>query len=108
MTITSLMQAIAAIKARTKKYIMKVEHARFSISEMIERIASLLRIKKKIPIDEVAKTDKKIEIITIFLAALELSKNAVVRLVQKGLFEKIYLVKRGSSLKEDVDEEYQE
>ncbi len=108
MNITSLMQAIVAIKARTKKYIMKVEHAMFSISEMIDRIASLLRIKKKIVLDEVAKTDKRIEIITIFLAALELSKNAVVRLIQKGLFEKIYLIKRGSSLEEDVDEEYQE
>ncbi|MCK7467225.1 MAG: hypothetical protein MZU91_03110 [Desulfosudis oleivorans] len=58
------------------------------------RIASLFSSKNKIALHEAAPTGEKTEIIGAFMAALEMSKLSIVRLIQKGLFSTIYLVKR--------------
>ena len=89
-----LMEAIAAIRARTKQLIMNVMPMRFSIQDIMTHIASLFSSKKKIALNEAAPTGEKTEIIGAFMAALEMSKLSIVRLIQKGLFSTIYLVKR--------------
>ena len=89
-----LMEAIAAIRSRTKQLIMNVMPMRFSIQDIMTRIASLFSSKNKIALHEAAPTGEKTEIIGAFMAALEMSKLSIVRLIQKGLFSTIYLVKR--------------
>jgi segregation and condensation protein A len=89
-----LMEAIAAIRTRTKQLIMNVMPMRFSIQDIMSRIASLFSSKKKIALHEAAPTGEKSEIIGTFMAALEMSKLSIIRLIQKGLFSTIYLVKR--------------
>jgi segregation and condensation protein A len=89
-----LMEAIAAIRARTKQLIMNVIPMRFSIQDIMTRITSLFSLKKKIALNEAALTGEKFEIIGVFMAALEMSKLNIVRLIQKGLFSTIYLIKR--------------
>ncbi len=89
-----LMEAIAAIRARTKQLIMNVMPMRFSIQDIMTHIASLFSSKKKIALHEAAPTGEKSEIIGTFMAALEMSKLSIIRLIQKGLFSTIYLVKR--------------
>ena len=89
-----LMEAIAAIRARTKQLIMNVIPMRFSIQDIMTHIASLFSLKKKIALHEAALTGEKSEVIGVFMAALEMSKLSIVRLIQKGLFSTIYLSKR--------------
>ncbi len=92
----ALMEAIAAIKARTKQVIMNVIPMRFSIQEIMTRIGSLFSGKDRIALMEAAPTGERTEIIGAFMAALEMSKLSLVRLIQKGLFEPIYLIKRAA------------
>jgi segregation and condensation protein A len=89
-----LMEAIAAIRTRTKQLIMNVMPMRFSIQDIMARIASLFSSKKMIALHEATLTGEKTEIIGAFMAALEMSKLSLIRLVQKGLFSTIYLIKR--------------
>jgi len=89
-----LMEAIAAIRTRTKQLIMNVMPMRFSIQNIMTHIASLFSSKRKIALHEASPTGEKSEIIGTFMAALEMSKLSIIRLIQKGLFSTIYLVKR--------------
>jgi chromatin segregation and condensation protein Rec8/ScpA/Scc1 (kleisin family) len=73
---------------------MNVMPMRFSIQDIMTHIASLFSSKKKIELHEAAPTGEKSEIIGTFMAALEMSKLSIIRLIQKGLFSTIYLVKR--------------
>jgi chromatin segregation and condensation protein Rec8/ScpA/Scc1 (kleisin family) len=67
---------------------------RFSIQDIMARIQALFSGKKKITLKEAAPTGEKTEIIGTFMAALEMSKLSIVRLIQRGLFSTIYLIKR--------------
>jgi segregation and condensation protein A len=94
MSLGPLMEAIQAIRSRTKQLIMNVVPMRFSIQETMARIQGLFSSKRKIALSEAAPTGEKIEIIGAFMAALEMSRLSIVRLFQKGLFSTIYLIKR--------------
>ncbi len=89
-----LMEAIAAIKARTKQIIVNVIPMRFSIQGIMDRIGSLFSGRKKIALLEAAPSGERTEVIGAFMAALEMSKLSMVMLLQRGLFAPIYLMKR--------------
>ncbi|HOO45534.1 MAG TPA: segregation/condensation protein A [Deltaproteobacteria bacterium] len=90
----SLMQAINAIRARTQKYVMNVAAIRFSIQDMMKRIQTLLKGKQRVSLDEVIQKGDRMETIGALLAGLELSKSSFARLIQRGLFSMIYIVRR--------------
>lgn len=92
MNIISLIKATSSIKSRTKHYVIRIKQARFSIREMIDRITSMLKTRSRVYLGEVARTDEKLEIVTILMAALELSRLSAVRLMQGRLLGKIYIV----------------
>lgn len=95
MGLGALLKAIEAIRSRTKHYVIRIDALRrFSIREMMGRIHALLKSRPKIELTECVKTGEKTELIALFLAALELSKSSVARLVQHGLFGRIFLVRR--------------
>lgn len=91
--LAALLQAVEAIKARTRHYVMKVETRRFSIREMMGRLHALLVERDRIELGQAVQTGEKLELIALFMAALELSKSSIARLFQKGLFGRIYLVR---------------
>ena len=90
--LASLLQAIEAIKARTRHYIIKMEGRQFSIREMMARIHDMLKTREKIALREAATTGGKPELIALFMAALELSRSSIARLFQKGMFGRIYII----------------
>jgi segregation and condensation protein A len=94
MGIGALLQAISAIKSRTRKYIMNITANRFNIQGMIDRIEGMLKRKPKVALHEVVDTKEKMELIGAFVAALELSKRSIARLIQTKLFAVIYIAKR--------------
>jgi chromatin segregation and condensation protein Rec8/ScpA/Scc1 (kleisin family) len=73
---------------------MNIMPMRFSIQDIMTHITSLFSSKNKIALHEAAPTGEISEIIGVFMAALEMSKLSIVRLIQKGLFSTIYLIKR--------------
>lgn len=94
MGLGALMKAIESIRERTKHYVMKLEARRFSIREMMGRLHALLRERPRIDLNEAVRTGEKGELIALFIAALELSKSSVARLVQKSLFGRITLIRK--------------
>jgi len=94
MSMGSLMQAINAIKSRTKKYVMSVAAMRYSIDDMISRIQGMLKKKERVAFGDIIQSKDRMEMIGALLACLELSKGSVARLIQRGLFSVIYIVKR--------------
>jgi segregation and condensation protein A len=95
MGLAALLKAIEAIRDRTKHYIMRLDETRrFSIREMMGRIHALLKSRPKIDLKDCAKTGEKTELIALFMAALELSKSSIARLVQHGLFGRIILIRK--------------
>jgi len=61
---------------------------------MMGRIHALLRERPRIDLNEAVRTGEKGELIALFIAALELSKSSVARLVQKSLFGRITLIRK--------------
>lgn len=94
MGLGALFEAINAIKARTKKHILNIAYKRFNIQGMIDRIEALLKKKERISLSEVASSSERMEIIGAFLAALELSKRSIARIIQLKLFSTIYIARR--------------
>lgn len=94
MSMGALMQAIDAIRSRTRKYIMNVAAIRFSIQDMMKRIQGLLKGKERVALGEIIQGRDRMEMIGALLAVLELSKSSVARLVQRRLFSMIYIVRR--------------
>ena len=94
LSIGALLQAVNAIRARTRKYVMDVIANRFDIQGMIERIEAILLNRRRVALNDVVKTEERMELVGAFVAALELSKRCIVRLVQRGLFSTIYLMRR--------------
>jgi len=95
MGLGALLKAIEAIRSRTKHYVIRLDAVRrFSIREMMGRIHALLKSRPKIELTECVKTGEKTELIALFMAALELSKSSVARLVQNGLFGRIILIRK--------------
>ncbi len=92
--VMAILKAIASIKERTKRYVLQVRKDKFNVREVMGKINSMLMKRKKLTLFEIAETKSKPEIIAIFLAALELSKASIVRLLQKSINGNIYLVKR--------------
>ncbi len=90
----ALMQAINAIKSRTRKYVMSVAAIQYSIEDMMARIQNLLRAKERVALGDVTASGDRMEMVGAFLAGLELSKASVVRLIQRQLFSIIYIVRR--------------
>jgi segregation and condensation protein A len=93
LSLAALLQAIDAIKERTKHYIMKVDVRRYHIRDMMARLAAQLKKNDRFILHEAAKTGEKAEIISLFMAALELSKASIARILQNGLFEKIFIIR---------------
>jgi segregation and condensation protein A len=93
-TMGALLQAIDAIRGRTKQFIMNVTPMRFSISEIITRIQSLFVNRTRIALMDAAPSKDRMEIVGTLMAALEMSRLSITRLVQRQLFSAIYLVKR--------------
>jgi segregation and condensation protein A len=94
MGIGVLLEAINAIKSRTKKHILNIAYKRFNIQGMIDRIEGLLKKKERVALLEAAETKDRMEIIGVFLAALELSKRSIARIIQLKLFSTIYIARR--------------
>lgn len=94
MSMGALMQAINAIKARTKKYVMNVAAIRYSIEDMIVRIQDMLKVKQRVALGDLIQGTDRMEMIGALLACLELSKGSVARLIQRRLFSMIYIVRR--------------
>jgi segregation and condensation protein A len=94
LSIGALLQAVNAIRARTRKYVMEVVANRFDIQAMIGRIEGILKGRPRVALKDVVETQERMELIGAFAASLELSKRSIVRLVQRGIFAAIYLVRR--------------
>ncbi|HPW69673.1 MAG: segregation/condensation protein A [Deltaproteobacteria bacterium] len=94
LSIGALLQAVNAIRDRTRKYVMEVVASRLDIQTMIARIEGILRGRPRVALQDVVETEERMELIGAFAASLELSKRSIVRLVQRGLFAAIYLVRR--------------
>ncbi len=94
LSIGALLQAVNAIRARTRKYVMEVVANRFDIQAMIARIEDILKGRPRVALKDIVETQERMELIGAFAASLELSKRSIVRLVQRGLFAAIYLVRR--------------
>jgi segregation and condensation protein A len=99
MSIGGFMQAIRAIKSRTQKYVMSVAVIRYSIQDMMKRVQALLKTKQRVAISELIQSEERTEMIGALIACLELSKTSVARLIQRGLFSTIYIVRREESKK---------
>ncbi len=93
-TLGPLLEAIAAIRVRTRQLVMNIAPMRFSIQEIMSRIHALFAGRKRIALREAAPSGEKTELIGAFMAALEMSRLSIVKLVQRGLFSAIYLLKR--------------
>ncbi len=89
-----LLEAIAAIRVRTKQLVVSITPMRFSIQEIMARIQGLFTGRDTIELREAAPSGEKTELIGAFMAALEMSRLSIVRLLQRGLFAPIYLMKR--------------
>ena len=94
LSIGALLQAVSAIRSRTKQLVMDIVANRFDIQGMIRRIEGILQGRKRVALRDVVETKERQEIVGAFAAALELSKQCVVRLIQRGLFSAIYLIRR--------------
>jgi len=89
-----LLEAIATIRVRTKQLIVSITPMRFSIQEIMARIQGLFAGRDTIELREAAPSGERTELIGAFMAALEMSRLSIVRLLQRGLFSPIYLMKR--------------
>jgi segregation and condensation protein A len=89
-----LLEAIAAIRVRTKQLVVSITPMRFSIQEIMARIQGLFTGRDTIELREAAPSGERTELIGAFMAALEMSRLSIVRLLQRGLFAPIYLMKR--------------
>lgn len=89
-----LMEAVAAIRVRTRQLVVNITPMRFSIQEIMARIQGLFASRKKIALREAAPSGEKTELIGAFMAALEMSRLSILKLVQRGLFSTIYLLRR--------------
>ncbi|MFY9398773.1 MAG: ScpA family protein [Desulfomonilia bacterium] len=94
LSIGTLLRAIDAIRARTRRYVVEIIANRFDIQAMIDRIQGILSKKPRVALRDVVQTGERMELIGAFTASLELSRRSAVRLVQRGLFSAIYLVRR--------------
>jgi chromatin segregation and condensation protein Rec8/ScpA/Scc1 (kleisin family) len=103
-TMGALLHAIDAIRGRTKQFVMNITPMRFSISEIMSRIQALFADRTKIALTDAAPSGDKMEIIGTLMAALEMSRLNITKIVQRGLFAAIYLVKRDGKEHDDAQE----
>ncbi|MCE5273917.1 MAG: segregation/condensation protein A [Deltaproteobacteria bacterium] len=96
-TMGALLQAIDTIRARTKQVVMNIPPMRFSIHEIMARIQGLFAGRSRIALQDAALSGDRMEIIGTLMAALEMSRLSMARIVQRGLFSAIYLIKRTGS-----------
>jgi segregation and condensation protein A len=93
-TMGALLQAIDAIRARTKQFVMNIAPMRFSIQQIMARIQDLFSSRSRITLRDAAPSVERTEIIGTLMAALEMSRLSLARLIQRRLFSVIYLVRR--------------
>jgi segregation and condensation protein A len=93
-TFGSLLQAIDAIRARTKQLVVNITPMRFSIQQIMARIQGLFANRTRIMLRDAAPSGDRTEIIGTLMAALEMSRLSIASLVQRRLFSVIYLVRR--------------
>jgi len=93
-TFGSLLQAIDAIRARTKQLVVNITPMRFSIQQIMARIQGLFANRARIMLRDAAPSGDRTEIIGTLMAALEMSRLSIANLVQRRLFSVIYLVRR--------------
>jgi len=103
-TMGALFQAIDAIRTRTRQMVMNVTPMRFSISQIMARIQALFSGRTKIALAEAAPSGNRTEVIGTFMAALEMSRLSIARIIQKGLFSAIYLVKKSGKDHADIED----
>lgn len=94
--VAALMQALQTIKLRTRRHVIVKTVTRLNIREVMGRVALILETRRKSELTSLAEGRSREELIAVFLAALELSKNRLATLVQKGLFKRIVLVRRSA------------
>jgi segregation and condensation protein A len=102
-TMGALLHAIDAIRTRTRQLVMNITPMRFSISQIMARIQALFSGRTKIALSEAAPTGERTEVIGTFMAALEMSRLSIARIIQRGLFSAIYLVKRSGKGSFDLE-----
>lgn len=83
----------------------KVQKDRFTVHDCFENIEQKLEQNKKIRFNDLFKSDfTKSEIITTFLALLEILKRQIAVVVQNDLFGEIEIEKREGEVKENAEE----
>ncbi|HOJ14720.1 MAG TPA: segregation/condensation protein A [Deltaproteobacteria bacterium] len=93
-SIAPLLEAVAAIRLRTRKMVMDVMPKRYSLREIMAKIQSLFARRSRIRLLEAVEGMEKGSLIAALMAALEMSRLNMVRIAQKGLFAPIFLLKR--------------
>lgn len=91
-----LLEAVAAIRARTRRVVMDVMPVRFSVEDIMVRIQAMFSRRPRVSLLEAAPGGRRGEIIAALMAALEMSRLNMLRIVQKGMFSCIYLLKRAA------------
>ena len=87
-----------------------IEKESFSVPQKISYIREILLTEDKFRFDQLFDTDaSQNEIVTTFLAVLELLKLQIITVRQEGLFEDIYIEKRPDSdnIEVNVGDEYE-
>jgi segregation and condensation protein A len=103
-TMGALLQAIDAIRIRTRQMVINVIPMRFSISQIMARIQALFSGRTRIALSEAAPSGERTEVIGTFMAALEMSRLSIAGIIQKDLFSAIYLVKRSGGGEEHTED----
>lgn len=92
-----LLEAVAAIRSRTRKIVMDVSYKRFGTQEIISRIQSLFSGSERLSLREAAPGPLREDLIATLMAALEMARLRLVCIVQRRLFSAIFLVRRPES-----------
>ncbi|MBI3949669.1 MAG: segregation/condensation protein A [Acidobacteria bacterium] len=94
-TVYDLFEAFRRTMERLKEKIaMEIEREEITMAEKITEIRQRLELADKLDVSELfERAQSKQELITIFLALLELVKQSVIRLVQRMAFDQILAMK---------------
>ncbi len=92
----SLFKLLDAFQGVLRRAAVVVDHQidveRFSITDRINEISELLRVRPKVVFEDLFQGDRsRIELIITFLALLEMTRLRLTRLFQEGPYETIYV-----------------
>lgn len=98
------------VKNAAENVARAIERESFSVPQKIANIREILQTEDRFAMSELFDENTgKNEIVTTFLAVLELLKLQIIRVIQKGLFEEIVIEKRpdGENIEAVVGDEYE-